>query len=126
MIATRRLGCAGTPQAFCLRPTTMTAFCKNEHCPSSNELLAYENGEVSGPRATEILQHLDICEFCELEAELYSRYPQFDLTPDVGEPSQIPGPLYELAEALLKNRQADANSLNSLLKKRKGVVLDKV
>lgn len=121
----RRLRCANAPETFRLRPTTMTAFCKNEDCPSSNELLAYENGDLSRTRTHEITGHLTVCEFCEAEAELYSRYPQFELIPEVTTPVEIPAPLFELAEALLKHHHADARSLNSLLNKKKDLVVDK-
>ena len=103
----------------------MTAFCKNEYCPSSHELLAYESGDLPQSRMKEILHHLATCEFCESEAELYSRYPQFEAGSEVSAPAEIPAPLYELAEALLKQRHTDASSLNSLLSKKKGLVVDK-
>jgi hypothetical protein len=99
-------------------------FCKNEDCPSSIELLEFQNGDLSRHRSLEVRRHLANCEFCEAEVEFYSNYPQGQ---DDGreEPAQIPAPLYELAEALLKNRHGDPSSLNSLLKEN-GLVTDKV
>lgn len=103
----------------------MTGFFKNEDCPSSNELLEYQNGEMARARGREIGRHLGICDFCEAEVEFYSTYPQGrdENTAEIGE---IPAPLFELAEALLKNRHGDPSSLNTLLKEKTGVVIDKI
>ena len=79
----------------------MTAFSKNENCPPSQVLLAFENGEIETNDSQEIRKHLAICEFCEAEVEFYSRYPQAD---EPVEPDTIPQPLYDLAEALLTDR----------------------
>lgn len=100
-------------------------FCKNEDCPSSNELLEFQNGDLPRARGTEIRRHLTDCEFCEAEVEFYSNYPQGQ---DDGreEPAEIPAPLFELAEALLKNRHGDPTSLNALLKEKGGIYMDKV
>ena len=103
----------------------MTGFCKNEDCPSSNELLDFQNGDLERPRGSEINRHLATCDFCEAEVEFYSIYPQAQ-DDNRDEVSEIPAPLYELAEALLKNRHGDAVTLNSLLKENTGVVIDKV
>jgi len=102
----------------------MTSFCKNEDCPSSNELLEFQNGDLPRARGSEIGRHLATCEFCEAEVEFYSNYPQGQ-DEAREEPAEIPAPLFELAEALLKNRQGDPSSLNSLLKEN-GLVTDKV
>jgi len=107
--------------------TSMTIdFCKNEDCPSSNELLEYQVGELSRGRNSEVLRHLMACDFCAAEVDFYSHYPQeenfLDFSP---ESIKIPGPLFELAEALLKNRGGDSRQLNELLHERDGLVLDK-
>lgn len=99
--------------------TKMPDFCKNEDCPSSHELLEFQNGDLPRPRGGEINKHLASCEFCSAEVEFYSHYPQEE---GLSETAAIPAPLYELAEALLKNRYSDASSLNSLLKERSEVV----
>ena len=103
----------------------MTGFYKNEDCPSSNELLEFQNGDLARSHNSEISRHLAMCDFCEAEVEFYSMFPQ---APDDGreEAAQIPAPLYELAEALLKNRHGDPSSLNSLLKDKNSLVTDKV
>ncbi len=90
----------------------MVTFCKSTNCPSSQELLAFQNGEVSPRESGEIETHLDACEFCASEVEFYAHYPQSEETvPKV----EIPIPLYELAEALLGNKHKDFFTLNKLL-----------
>jgi len=90
-------------------------FCKNEDCPSSQELLDFQNGDLMRERAVDIRIHMTTCEFCTAEAEFYSCYPQSNEEISF-EPSEIPAPLFELAEALLKNRTYDPQSLNTLLR----------
>lgn len=98
-------------------------FCKNEDCPSSDELLDFQNGDLMRERAVDIRIHMTTCEFCTAEAEFYSRYPQSaeDLST---EPFAIPAPLFELAEALLKNRNCDPSTLNGLLSENEELVGD--
>ncbi len=92
----------------------MSGFCKNEDCPSSNELLDFQRGDLVRTRGSEINKHLRSCEFCSAEVEFYSHYPQEESVAEPAE-SEIPAPLYELAEALLRNRHLTASSLNELL-----------
>ena len=114
------------PVEFCpMVSAMMTNFCKNEDCPSSNELLEFQNSELPITRASEIARHLATCEFCEAEVDFYSNYPQGQDDTRV-EAAEIPAPLFELAEALLKNRHGDPSSLNALLKEKGGLVIDKV
>lgn len=101
----------------------MKDFCKNEDCPASNELLAFQKGDLGRGRLSSISQHLAVCEFCSAEVEFYSHYPQAE---GHVEASEIPAPLFELAEALLKNRQGDAHALNSLLKENEELIVDGV
>lgn len=90
----------------------MITFCKNAVCPSSQKLLAFQNGEMSEKDSMPIRQHLSDCEFCAAEIEFYSHYPQAD---EKIEKVEIPMPLFQLAEALLGNRHKDYSLLNKLL-----------
>ncbi|CAN5256022.1 hypothetical protein BH20ACI2_BH20ACI2_03010 [soil metagenome] len=99
-------------------------FCKNEDCPSSNELLEFQVGELSKRRSGEVRKHLSTCEFCEAEVAFYTHYPQEELQTEPAGDNKIPAPLFELAEALLRNRNGDHRSLNSLLNE--NLVIDKV
>jgi len=105
--------------------STNSGFSKNEDCPSSHELLAYQNGDLGRDRAGEVRVHMATCEFCEAEVEFYSHYPQADASVETPEPSEIPAPLYELAEALLKHRHSDSRSLNALMRENEELIADK-
>lgn len=100
-------------------------FSKNEDCPSSEELLDFQNGALDTGRGSEIRSHLTRCEFCSAEVEFYAHYPQCreDENGDSDEPSKIPGPLYELAEALLKHK-SDSSSLDVLLEENEEFITD--
>jgi hypothetical protein len=101
----------------------MTNFCKNEDCPSSQQLLEFESGNTGRTKVADIRRHLKSCEFCSAEVEFYSHYPQEE---GLSETSDIPAPLFELAEALLKNRYMDSASLNALLRENEELLVDNV
>lgn len=65
-------------------------------------------------RGVYIRLHMLSCEFCSAELEFYSIYPQLQENVFI-QPETIPAPLFELAEALLKNRYGDHRALNMLL-----------
>ncbi len=91
----------------------MITFCKSANCPTSQDLLAFQNNaDDSGGEASEIRRHLAVCEFCAAEVEFYAHYPQAE--EKVGK-VEIPLPLKELAQALLDNKHKDFLSLNNLL-----------
>jgi hypothetical protein len=90
----------------------MINFRKNQHCPSSEKLLAFQKGETRTSVGEFIKRHLTDCEFCSAEVELYARYPQSD--DPVGK-ADIPPYLFELAEALLTKKGREYKSLNKLI-----------
>ncbi len=100
--------------------TKMIKFCKSLNCPSSQELLAYQSGNVSRTLSEEINRHTELCEFCEAEIEFYKHYPQSE---DKVKTEKIPNPLYELAEALLNNKHKDGLFLGKLLGEKDGLIL---
>lgn len=102
----------------------MPSFFKSEACPSSHELLQFQTGGLRDSPVLNIERHLGTCEFCSAEVDFYSSYPQGNET-EANVATKIPAPLYELAEALLQNRQRDPSSLNALLKDKKSLVTDK-
>lgn len=91
----------------------MVDFSKSEDCPASAELLDFENGDISLERGAAIRRHLSGCEFCSAESDFYARYPLAS-EDEMPEPTKIPEPLFELAEALLKHR-SDNTALDLLL-----------
>lgn len=46
------------------------------------------------------MRHLSACEFCVSEVEFYSNFPPGE---EIVQTPEIPEPLFELAESLLKN-----------------------
>lgn len=86
-------------------------FRKGVECPSSESLLAFESESLSRIEQRKVADHLAVCEFCLAECDLYRHVPQS--TDDVPL-SMIPAPLFELAQALLRNGSSDCSSLNIL------------
>lgn len=79
----------------------MATFRKREDCPTSQQLLAYQLGDIEGGVGRIIGRHLAVCEFCHAEVDFYERYPQAEEPEDAAEDVSMPEPLFELAEALL-------------------------
>ncbi len=79
----------------------MANFRKNVNCPASQVLLGYQKKELPVRERERIMIHLRFCEFCASEVEFYTHYPQSE---EKIESSDIPRPLFELAEALLSDR----------------------
>lgn len=101
-------------------------FCKSEDCPTSHELLDFQNGDVELDRGSAICAHLAVCEFCSAEVEFYSHYPQANTDhEEEATATAIPTPLYQLAESILNNRRSDLTDLNTLLKENEELALDR-
>lgn len=86
----------------------MAKFCKNEDCPTSEDLLAFQLGDTPLSEGAVIRRHLAACEFCMAEVEFYENYPPAAETEERIEADTMPKPLYELAEALLTKKSDDA------------------
>lgn len=86
----------------------MAKFCKNEDCPTSEDLLAFQSGDMTLSEGTGIRRHLATCEFCAAEVEFYENYPPTPEHEPAVQADSIPTPLYELAEALLAKKRDDA------------------
>ncbi len=82
----------------------MAKFCKSEDCPTSQDLLAYQTGEMEVADGREIRRHIAACEFCAAEIEFYEHYPPPDPVEELSKTTRIPGPLYDLAESLLSKK----------------------
>lgn len=100
----------------------MVSFCKGGECPASQNLLKFQNNELSANESKTIREHLAKCEFCATEVEFYARYPQAEESTTA---TEIPLPLYELAQALLSNKHKDFKLLNNLLSENDGMRLEK-
>jgi hypothetical protein len=86
----------------------MAKFCKHEDCPTSEDLLAFQTGDMPVAEGAAIRRHLAVCEFCEAEVEFYESYPPTPDKEETVEADSIPTPLFELAEALLIKKRDDA------------------
>ena len=88
----------------------MSSFSKNEDCPPSPRLLAYQIGEIESIEERAIFAHLSSCDFCSAEVDLYSCFPPEDEKVVM---SQMPQPLFELATALMGGTKAWTSSKGS-------------
>lgn len=81
-----------------MRTPSVTLFCKQAACPSSETLLSYHVSEAAFEQAERITEHLESCEFCAAELRLLAEHEaveeEYPLT-------EIPAHLRSLAEALL-------------------------
>ena len=96
----------------------MTKFSKGDDCPSSQELNAFEQGEIALEDGRAIRTHLRACEFCAAESDFYARFPQpLEIEPaELPESNSMPQPLRELAETLM-NKNRGSSALESLLRR---------
>jgi hypothetical protein len=80
----------------------MEGFCKTLDCPSSEELVGFQTGEIDIVRSSRVRRHLLVCEFCAAELEFYERYPPGEIRIEA---TEIPKPMLELAEELLQKKR---------------------
>jgi hypothetical protein len=100
----------------------MINFRKDATCPASQNLLDFQKNDFSNEENETIRKHLTVCEFCAAEVEFYSRFPQSEV---VCTETKIPAPLYQLAEALLSNKQKKFSLLKKLISENEGLRLEK-
>ncbi len=98
----------------------MIGFCKSRKCPSSEMLLEYHSGNSTPEEAVVVFDHLEVCDFCAAELDLYAHSSQEEENVSL---SDIPRPLFELADSLLNNRHKDSSLLDKLLIEDKGLTL---
>lgn len=100
---------------------TMISFHKNVDCPTSQDLLEFQGDKMNVAAKNAIRDHLSTCDFCGAEVEFYEHCPK------VGDEkvsvTDIPSPLFELAEALLNNKHKDNSLLNKLLNENEELTL---
>lgn len=101
----------------------MINFCKNSDCPASQKLLAFQNGDSMEKESLRIRKHLETCDFCQAEVELYAHYQPSE---ELCQETEMPAPLRELAQALLGSRQVSFVALQDLFEKSGKLKLEKV
>ncbi|MDH3493357.1 MAG: hypothetical protein OEM82_07400 [Acidobacteriota bacterium] len=104
-----------------MRNRTMLSFHKNRDCPTSQELLASRNGSGHRNSLRRINEHICSCDFCGAEAEFYSHFPHS--TEDNVSVTEIPDHLFELAEALLRNKHEGNSFLEKLIRENEQLAL---
>lgn len=102
----------------------MATFRKQEDCPPSQQLLAYQLGDLETADARIIGRHLVACEFCSSEVDFYERYPVSREAEEAPAEASMPKPLFDLAEALL-NRERGDESMDEMLKQLDAAVHDR-
>ena len=93
----------------------MATFRKQEDCPTSQQLLAYQLCDLKPTEARVIGRHLNRCEFCTSEVAFYEHYPVAKENDESTEEAKMPKPLFELAEALL-NQKRGKQSMDEMMK----------
>ncbi|MGE3168883.1 MAG: hypothetical protein AB7G18_06480 [Pyrinomonadaceae bacterium] len=93
----------------------MTTFRKQEDCPTSQELLCYQMGDMGSSESRSIGKHLLVCEFCTSEVAFYEHYPVSKENEESPSETEMPESLYELAEALL-NQKRGSQSIAEIMK----------
>jgi hypothetical protein len=74
------------------------AFRKLKTCPTSETLLLYGESALAVAAAGPLAAHLSVCDFCDAELQLLSRFPAAG--PPQGVPAKMPWALYRLAKEL--------------------------
>lgn len=89
-----------------------SGFRKGADCPSSDRLLAFRQGRLGSFASDIISKHIESCDFCSAELEFYRHFPAIPVENVKAE--QIPGPLYDLAQAILTNRTSGVSALQTI------------
>lgn len=93
----------------------MATFRKQEDCPTSQQLLAYQLGDLESSASRPVGRHLAACEFCTSEVSFYEHYPVARDNDESPADAKMPKPLFDLAEALL-NRKRGKESMDEMMK----------
>lgn len=102
----------------------MPTFRKQENCPASQQLLAYQQGDIGLEDGRAIGKHLSECDFCSSEVEFYEHYPIAKEVEESPAETKMPQPLYELAESIL-NRSRGKQSIAEMMKEIDAVIQDR-
>lgn len=82
-----------------MKSSSVTVFCKQATCPSSEALLSYQSETLGLDRQARMALHLAICDFCGAELQFLTEHPP--IAEEDCALSDIPLSLRHLAEALL-------------------------
>ncbi len=93
-----------------------TLFHKKVVCPSSQDLLDYDQACLASPHSLRIEAHLSDCDFCNAELQLLNRYQN---TQDEYSFAEMPLQLRGLAERLLHSTANPFHALRCLEENRR-------
>lgn len=82
-----------------MKSSSVTLFCKQATCPSSEALLSYTTDALGVDQQARMALHLAVCDFCGAELQLLTEHPPIE--EEGCALSDIPLNLRHLAEALL-------------------------
>ena len=80
----------------------MEGFCKTENCPSSEQLVSFQTGDIDLATSAVVRRHLLVCEFCDAEVRLYDLYPPGEI--EAVDTDELPDHLLQLATQLLQKK----------------------
>jgi|SwirhirootsSR2_FD_contig_111_726689_length_1309_multi_2_in_0_out_0_2 hypothetical protein len=87
-----------------MRSEKVDRFLKTKDCPPSEDLLSLTLAAFPIESTSEIISHLDVCDFCAAEAHFLSR---FQATEPLWSITAIPPDIRLLAESLLRKRSPE-------------------
>jgi coenzyme F420-reducing hydrogenase gamma subunit len=88
-----------------MRLEKVDSFLKTKDCPPSEDLLSLTLAACLIESTSEIISHLDVCDFCAAEAHFLSKFQATELSCSIND---IPPDLRLLAESLLQKRSPDS------------------
>jgi hypothetical protein len=99
-----------------MAPTFTTLFHKKVRCPSSQDLLDYDQACLASGHSLRIEAHLVDCDFCNAELQLLNRHRN---TQDEYSFAEMPLQLRGLAERLLQSSATPFHALRRLEENRR-------
>jgi len=88
-----------------MRSEKVDRFLKTKDCPPSEDLLSFTLAASPIESKSEIISHLDVCDFCAAEAHFLSKFQATELPCST---TDIPPELRLLAESLLQKRSPES------------------
>ena len=87
-----------------MRSEKVDRFLKTKDCPPSEDLLSLTLAAFPIKSTSEIISHLDVCDFCAAETHFLSKFQATELSCSI---TDIPPDLRLLAESLLPKRSPE-------------------
>jgi hypothetical protein len=114
---------SGKARTIFMRAKKEPQFCKRVSCPPGELLMAFHAEELDAPEQRDIAKHLQECEFCDSELRFLVAFPPGE---EACQETEMPFPLRQLAEALLKRKYLNPDFLSELGDDKETLPLGKV